>query len=196
MPKVPEEHLQARRTQILRAAAACFARHGVQGTTIAQICEAAELSPGAVYRYFSGKQAIIDGVFELALQQNAAMAAELEGDGNKLEALDQLFNAAFSMFEDPAMINAHRGNLMLQAEAVRDEELGRKFAEVQDDMIERIRRAIVAAQRSAAIPAALDAEYAARVHYALVDGFRLQYLLHPNLDPRRFVAAVRALLGD
>ena len=59
MPKVTEEHLEARRTQILDAALACFSRNGFHQTTMHDICSEAGLSPGAVYRYFDSKEAMI-----------------------------------------------------------------------------------------------------------------------------------------
>jgi AcrR family transcriptional regulator len=59
MPKVLPEYLELRRQQILDAAAACFSRRGFHQTTMHDICGEAELSPGAVYRYFSSKEEII-----------------------------------------------------------------------------------------------------------------------------------------
>ena len=59
MPKVTQAHLEARRQQILDAAFGCFARQGFHQTTMQDICREAELSPGAVYRYFDSKEAII-----------------------------------------------------------------------------------------------------------------------------------------
>ena len=59
MPKVTDAHLEARRQQILDAASACFARQGFHQTTMQDICRKAELSPGAVYRYFASKEDII-----------------------------------------------------------------------------------------------------------------------------------------
>jgi AcrR family transcriptional regulator len=55
MPKVTEAHLEARRQQILDAALACFSRRGFHQSTMQDICQEAELSPGAVYRYFRSK---------------------------------------------------------------------------------------------------------------------------------------------
>ena len=59
MPKVTQAHIDARRKQIIEAAQACFSRQGFHQTSIQDICKEAELSPGAVYRYFPGKVQII-----------------------------------------------------------------------------------------------------------------------------------------
>jgi len=66
MPRVTEEHLAARRRQILDAAVTCFARQGLHRTTMQDIFREAELSPGAVYRYFPSKEAILRAIAEEA----------------------------------------------------------------------------------------------------------------------------------
>ena len=55
MPKVTDEHVAARRRQILSAALRCFAREGFHRTTMQDIFRESDLSPGAVYSYFKGK---------------------------------------------------------------------------------------------------------------------------------------------
>jgi TetR/AcrR family transcriptional regulator, transcriptional repressor of aconitase len=64
MPKVSEEHLAARRRQILDAALVCFSRGGFHQTSMQQIFEESGLSPGAVYRYFKGKEEIVQAIAE------------------------------------------------------------------------------------------------------------------------------------
>jgi AcrR family transcriptional regulator len=59
VPKVTEEHVEARRRQILSAALRCFARDGFHRTTMQDIFREADLSPGAVYSYFKGKDELI-----------------------------------------------------------------------------------------------------------------------------------------
>lgn len=59
MPRVSQEHLDARRRQILDAAAGCFARNGFHATSMTDIQAAAGLSTGGVYRHFAGKDNII-----------------------------------------------------------------------------------------------------------------------------------------
>src|SRR3954454_5960724 len=59
MPKVTEEHVDARRRQILSAALRCFAREGFHRATMQDIFREADLSPGAVYTYFKGKDELV-----------------------------------------------------------------------------------------------------------------------------------------
>ncbi|WP_460308478.1 TetR/AcrR family transcriptional regulator [Actinocorallia aurea] len=62
MPKVSDEHLEARRRQILDAATRCFAREGFGGTSMQDIFRESGLSAGAVYRYFPGKDEIVKAI--------------------------------------------------------------------------------------------------------------------------------------
>ncbi|RZU17937.1 TetR/AcrR family transcriptional regulator [Streptomyces sp. BK239] len=80
MARVSQAHLDARRRQILDAAALCFARNGFHATSMQDVLKEADLSAGAVYRYFSGKEELIAaivsevlgevrGAFEAAAEQ-------------------------------------------------------------------------------------------------------------------------------
>ncbi len=58
MPKVTEEHKEARREQILVGAQRTFARHGYQGATVARLEEETGLSRGAIFSYYENKEAL------------------------------------------------------------------------------------------------------------------------------------------
>ena len=50
--------------RILEAATACFVRSGFQGASMQQICAEGGMSPGALYRYFPSKEAIVEAICE------------------------------------------------------------------------------------------------------------------------------------
>nr|BFE67761.1 hypothetical protein GCM10020092_010620 [Actinoplanes digitatis] len=56
VPRVSEDHLTARREQILAAARLCFLRNGLHNTSMQDLIQEAGLSVGAVYRYFKSKK--------------------------------------------------------------------------------------------------------------------------------------------
>jgi len=58
MPKVTEEHKEARREQILAGAQRAFARYGYEGATVARLEEETGLSRGAIFNYFGNKQTL------------------------------------------------------------------------------------------------------------------------------------------
>ncbi|BCL32321.1 TetR family transcriptional regulator [Streptomyces aurantiacus] len=62
MARVSQEHLDARRRQILDGAARCFSRNGFHATSMQDVLREVNLSAGAVYRYFSGKDELITAI--------------------------------------------------------------------------------------------------------------------------------------
>ena len=101
MPKVTQAHLEARRQQILDAAFGCFARQGFHQTTMQDICREAELSPGAVYRYFDSKEAIIAASCGQCLQELATVfEAATQHDGT-LKVLDEVVDVFFGRLDQP-----------------------------------------------------------------------------------------------
>jgi TetR/AcrR family transcriptional regulator, transcriptional repressor of aconitase len=73
VPKVSDQHLEARREQILEGARRAFARHGYDGATVAKLEDETGLSRGAIFNYFPDKWSLF---FELASR-----------DGNELSTL-------------------------------------------------------------------------------------------------------------
>jgi AcrR family transcriptional regulator len=67
VPKISEERRTERREQILEAARRCFAENGFEGATVARLEQATGLSRGAIFNYFSSKDALF---LELARRDN------------------------------------------------------------------------------------------------------------------------------
>ena len=68
MPKRSEEHLEARRQQILDGARRTFATYGYEGATVAKLEEEIGLSRGAIFNYYPSKYELF---FALATAQQA-----------------------------------------------------------------------------------------------------------------------------
>jgi AcrR family transcriptional regulator len=78
VPKVTQEHLDARRAQILEGAAQAFARYGYDGATVARLEEATGLSRGAIFHYFDGKK---DLFAEVAVDVNRRFVDVIQSGG-------------------------------------------------------------------------------------------------------------------
>jgi len=70
---------EARRLDILRAAARVFRRRGVAAAGMREIAEAAGLSPGNLYHYFSGKDEILLFCQERTLERMLASLQSAQG---------------------------------------------------------------------------------------------------------------------
>ena len=63
--------------RIMDAAKICFVRSGFQGASMQQICAEAGMSPGALYRYFPSKEAIIEAICEADRKEDAKIFAAM-----------------------------------------------------------------------------------------------------------------------
>src|SRR3954449_6040071 len=63
--------------RIMEAAKTCFVRSGFQGASMQQICAEAGMSPGALYRYFPSKEAIIEAICEANRREDAKIFAAM-----------------------------------------------------------------------------------------------------------------------
>ena len=86
MPKVTQEHLDARRQEILDGARRAFAELGYEGATVAKLEEATGLSRGAIFHYFENKN---DLFVELAIEMNTRFG-DILIDGGLHEAFRAL----------------------------------------------------------------------------------------------------------
>lgn len=110
MPKRHDDHMNAQRERILRAAIVCMGDLGLAGTSIATIRRQANLSTGAIYKHFSGKEEIITEALRFAAMKEAMIPARWSELKNGLASLDDEMG-----FELAAMA---RTNLQLLASAV------------------------------------------------------------------------------
>ncbi|WP_283610928.1 TetR/AcrR family transcriptional regulator [Mycolicibacterium poriferae] len=71
MPRVTEDHLAARRRQILDGARRCFAEYGYESATVRRLEETIGLSRGAIFHHFRDKDTLF---IELAREDAERMA--------------------------------------------------------------------------------------------------------------------------
>ncbi len=103
-PDVSEE----RRSQILEAASAVFARLGFHQARMDDIAQEAGLSKGALYLYYNSKDAIIAALLRFFFDQELAMLRRLLQTGSEQSAREQLL-----------MVNRRMGEAMKWMEAMR-----------------------------------------------------------------------------
>lgn len=84
-----QDHLDARRRQILDGARACFARFGYEGATVRRLEEATGLSRGAIFHHFRDKESLF-----LALAEDDALRmAEVVAEQGLVQVMRDLLSA-------------------------------------------------------------------------------------------------------
>ena len=195
MPKVTEEHLEARRTQILDAAVACFSRNGFHQTTMQDICGEAGLSPGAVYRYFDSKEAMI-GQCCMRGQQEIAMAFEgATSQGGTQEVIAQLTDIFFGELASPEAAAAMRLHVQLWGEALRSPEILAELNSTREGVRKHLQAVVERGQSLGDVSQEADPEYVARVLLSTYNGLVLQKSLDPDVDIWRYVDAFKSLVA-
>ncbi|MFD6284792.1 TetR/AcrR family transcriptional regulator [Streptomyces sp. NPDC060205] len=177
MPKVSQEHMDARRRQIVDAARARFASHGFARTSMADIVAESGLSNGAIYRHFTSKDEIVVAVCE-------------EGS----EALPKALTA-----EAVASFLAH-----VRARA-RESGHARLVAQIYAEAAVSPQLAVVVRQQLAAMREAVaelvpegrkqDAEQIAEGFVAVCLSYSQQLAIRGDLDPAPFAAALMAIVN-
>ena len=190
MPKVLPEYLETRRREILDAAAACFARSGFHQSSMQYICSEADLSPGAVYRYFRSKEEIIEAMCERNTVEDAETiraAVDTDSTQDAFNELTRIFLLGVQDHESCAL------SMQLLAEAPRNstifESVRKGRLAVRETLAEFIRKG----QARGEFNPSLNAEAVAQVMCSLYMGLILQMQTEPDLDLMAYARVTRAL---
>ena len=189
MPRLTEHTRQARRHQILTAARRCFTRNGFQATSMQDIFIEADLSAGAVYSHFTGKDEII-----------AAIADEV------IDNITASLDVALAHHEPPTLADVverfldtlQRADIAtiaitVWAEAVRDPVLQRRLASRYRRMRDDLTKLVLAQSKRGTIDANLSAQHVAQVVTALGPAFLQQRAFDATITAATFTQGLHAL---
>ncbi len=194
MPKVSQEYLEARRQQILDAASECFAKKGFHGTTMHDIVDESGLSPGAIYRYFSGKDEIIDEIARGRHERETALLRQALVESGGGADLKDLARSFFHEFAATKHRKARRVGIEVWAEALRNPVVMKTVRRGVDEPRELLVGIVRDLQERGQLSTSLDAHGLASVMVAIFQGFVLQQAWQPRVDTERYLATIDALL--
>ena len=89
MPKVSEDHLAARRRQILDGARRCFAEYGYDKATVRRLEQTIGLSRGAIFHHFRDK----DTLFFALAREDAERMAEVASNQGLVQVMRDMLAA-------------------------------------------------------------------------------------------------------
>ncbi|GAA2829273.1 TetR family transcriptional regulator [Aminobacter aminovorans] len=191
MRKVDPEKFEARKQQILDAAIICFTRKGFHGTSTAEICAEAGMSPGNLFHYFPTKQAIIAAIVEQDRRETAAYFAQIDQSLDLFDEILKFMDIVLELAADPAYSSLA---LEIAAEAMRDKHIAALVsahdAEMQAALSVMLRNAALRGQ----IDPALDPVETARWIGALIDGVFGRIAVDPGFHPLEQKKSLHLLL--
>ncbi len=192
MSKVTTAHVQARIDSILDAAMPLFATKGIERTTMQEIASDAGLSTGAVYRYFPGKEQLLEAVFNRSIERERALFARASAEApTRLDALARVGEAAI---ERSDRVSSGYLQMELALAAQRDPTgIGARVAAMRLEIISLIERELVTAAERREIAADIDLRSLAVALAALVPGLET---LKASLGEQVSTASVLNVLGD
>jgi TetR/AcrR family transcriptional regulator, transcriptional repressor of aconitase len=189
MPKVTQEHLDARRAEILEGARRAFSRYGYEGATVARLEEETGLSRGAIFHYFDSK---LDLFVELAYAENLRYIGMLTEHG--LEAVLRAIAAA-----DRDWLNVF---IETEVRLRHDPELERRLLELEEHLQQDQREKVVAslqrAQAEGRLRTDLTLDDVIDFTTILINGLALRVALGDPMSIESFVRLVNDALrpGD
>ena len=187
-----QERAERQRDRVLEAAKRCFVEHGFHAASMANIAEAAHMSPGLIYRYFENKSSIILAIIERQLQESRAgidaldhgtdMAARLAEVFAKLQAVDE-------EFMNPSLY------LEMSAQASRDPQIAAALTRSDQETraglgawLERV------ARRESRHLDAQEIEGRALVMQCLFEGLVVRAVREPDLAPALMARGLHLLI--
>ncbi|WLR48595.1 TetR family transcriptional regulator [Halobacillus litoralis] len=179
-PRVSKEHLKQRRADIMEAARNVFIKHGYEYTTMKHVMEAAGVSRGGLYQYFSNKEDLFEALLEEGLTDEAeATVDSLEKvesywallmqllfgeDGNPDTEMDPLAPSKLEFFITG-----------------RNDERRRDYGEKRYEMGLRIYDELIKkGQESGEFSDRYDSELVARSIITFIDGLALDHAILPE----------------
>ena len=190
VPRVSDAHLAARRQQIIDAARVCFLRNGFHQSSMQDVIKEANLSVGAVYRYFPSKNDLITALAQQVIDQLTTIFETVEDPS--LETV--LSTAVDFATRNSGPDGALRLAVQIWSEALHDPALGEFVARVYRQLRDVIVAVVRRAQEKGDLGPEVDPVGFGSVVFALMPGYALQRILTGEPDPEVFKAGLRALL--
>ncbi len=166
-----------RRRRILETAVQVYAQHGFHQTGMRQLCAALEMSPGALYRYFPGKEAIIAGLVEMDREQLQANLRQLPREAGFLAAMDAMGALVLRDLETNAGLLVIWSEI--SAEATRNPAVAELIGQHYQFIETLLSGMIAEAVQRGELRADLDPAAAARFLVAMHDGMMTRRAVNP-----------------
>lgn len=140
-----ESMREQRRAEILHAAEAVFSDRGYHNTSVADVIEAAGISRGTFYLYFTGKDALFLDLIDLFVSRVIAVVTRV--DPKQTTAIQQIYDNLRRVV-DVVFDNRHLAVLVIREQVGRDEALDEKLNRLYGFLHEMVEGALMKGARN------------------------------------------------
>lgn len=193
-PRVTEAHLEARRQEILAAGFHCFARAGLHGTTMQDIADEADLSAGALYRYFESKEALVRALAAESAGRRSEAFVRLAPGGGADALADLVFEMMGALQTDEAEMSV-RLDVRLWAEMLDRPEDRELILEAFASVAVPVSAYVRSERKAGRIRREAEPDAVGRLVVSLLTGLELQLAYEPEVDLEAYRAAAREVLA-
>lgn len=181
-----------RQETILRAACEVFVRDGFHAASMKDICAAAAMSPGSVYRYFRSKDDLVQAMIDSDQARWMAAMDALPADGGLLAALEALAELGLRDLENRGFLNLW---VETAAEAARNPGVAARLRQSYSSLQDRLTALIAKAQAQGSIDSTSDPATLSCLVMAAFDGLILRATFDPGLDARPLTRGFLGFIG-
>jgi TetR/AcrR family transcriptional regulator, repressor for uid operon len=184
------ENREAQVQRILDAATKCFVRSGFRGASMHDICREAEMSPGALYRYFPSKEAVIEAISENHRREDMAFLSRM-GEGPTI--IDGFMAAVMAHVKHVHASGMGPLFTEIKAESLRNETVRQCCMKSEGQFIEAFRAFARSAANAGLINPISDIETLVPVMMALGEGIIFSDLPEQGITADKLEPFLRAL---
>jgi AcrR family transcriptional regulator len=181
------------RSEILAAAAWLFGEGGLQGTTMDDIAEGAEVSVATLYNYFGSKTALLVGIFESeAARMLDAGADVLAATGDDpVAAVQRLFDGyiAFMLEIDPELLGE-----ALAAGVRNDNDLGHALFDLDMQLVTQLAELLEVFRTRGLLADGVSEDEATTLLFSAFITPVLMYLAAESIGPGELAARIHRLV--
>ncbi len=183
------DRAEARRSQVLDAAAECFRRSGFHGASMSEISKRAGMSAGHIYNYFNSKEEIIFGIVERNVSDILELMSDLAAPGK--DVLDAMLDHTAESIDTNTDLSHVSLMIEVSAESARNPAVASKLQAADAQLSQRLNDLLMSSDRALAYRNDPAREGRLNMLIAMFEGIRQRALHNPALDKAALLIPLR-----
>lgn len=187
---VDPDRYEEKRNFIIKQAKHCFLSKGINATSIAMICKAANTGAGNLYHYFPNKEAILEAIIDDYLSQLTLIVEGVLENSSPQQVLEEYFEHVESTITEqgPNFV------VDLLVESTRNPKLAKLSQLHSKKILKLLSTMLLRMKEKQLIADDIDVEISSSLILSLTDGTKLLKLRTPEIDISRLYMQVKEVI--